>query len=94
MFLTRNLKQLYEFIVIPRFTSQLVPEKGDVNRMTAQIEIRGNKKFDDVNQNNVNRGNVNLRRICFNKNFSSISIIQIPKVIAIAKRNILKTMHL
>ena len=29
--------------------------------MTTQIEVRGNKKFDDVNRNNVNRGNVNRR---------------------------------
>ena len=36
MFLTRNLKKLYEFTVIPRFTLQLVPKKGDVNRMTTQ----------------------------------------------------------
>ena len=49
MFLTRNLKKLYEFTVIPRFTTQLVPKKGNVNRMTAQIKVRGNKKFDDVN---------------------------------------------
>ena len=27
MFLTRNLKKLYEFTVIPRSTSLLVPEK-------------------------------------------------------------------
>ena len=46
MFLTRDLKKLYEFTVIPRFTSQLVPE---VNRMTKQIEVRGNKQFDEVN---------------------------------------------
>ena len=25
------------------------------------IEVRGNKKFDDVDRNNVNRGDVNLR---------------------------------
>ena len=41
--------------------SQLVPKKGDVNRMTTQIEVRGNIKFDDVNRNNVNRGDVNRR---------------------------------
>ena len=33
----------------------------DVNRMTTQIEVRGNKKFDDVNRNNGNRGDVNRR---------------------------------
>ena len=27
--------------------------------MTMQIEVRGNKKFDDVNQNNINQGDVN-----------------------------------
>ena len=48
MFLTRNLKKLYEFTVIPRFTSQLVSRKGDVNRMMMQIEVRGNKKFVNV----------------------------------------------
>ena len=36
-------------------------QKGDVNRLTTQIEIRGNKKFVDVNRNNVNRCDVNLR---------------------------------
>ena len=36
-------------------------KKGYVNRMTTQIEVRANKKFDDVNQNNVNRGDVNRR---------------------------------
>ena len=61
MFLPRNLKNLYEFTVIPRFKLQLVPKKkGDVNRMTMQIEVRGNKKVDDVNRNNVNRFDVNL----------------------------------
>ena len=59
MFLTRNLKKLYEFTVIPRFTSQLVAKIGDVNRMTMQIEVRENKQFDDVNQNNINHGYVN-----------------------------------
>ena len=49
MFLTRNLKKLYEFTVLPRFTSQLLTKK-------AQIEVRGNKTFDDVNRNNLNRG--------------------------------------
>ena len=55
----KNLKKLYEFTVIPRLTSQLVPKKDDVNRMTTQIEVRGNKKFDDVNENNVIRGDIN-----------------------------------
>ena len=32
-----------------------------VNRMTMQIEIRGSKKFDNVNRNNFNRGDVNRR---------------------------------
>ena len=34
-------------------------KKGDLNRMTTQIEVTGNKKFFDINRNNVNRGNVN-----------------------------------
>ena len=59
--LKRNLKKLYEFIVIPRFKSQLVLKKGYVNRMTTQIKVGGNQKFDDINRNNVNRGNVNRR---------------------------------
>ena len=29
--------------------------------MTRQIEVGVNKKFDDVNRNNVNRGDVNQR---------------------------------
>ena len=34
--------------------------------MTLQIEIiRGNKKFDDINQSNVNRGYVNRRITVF-----------------------------
>ena len=33
--------------VIPRFTSKLVPKKGDVNWMTMRVEVRGNKKFDE-----------------------------------------------
>ena len=41
--------------------SQLVKRKGDVNLMTTQIEVVGNKKYDDVNGNNVNRGDVNRR---------------------------------
>ena len=35
------------------------PKEGDINRMTAQIVVRRNKKFDDVNRNNVNRCDVN-----------------------------------
>ena len=35
--------------------------------MTMQIEVRGNKKFDDVNRNNVNRGDIN-RSITVNNN--------------------------
>ena len=34
MFLTRNLKKLYEFTVIPRFTSLLVPKN-----LTTYIEV-------------------------------------------------------
>ena len=63
MFLTRNLKKLYDFTVIPIFTMQLVSKKGNINRMTTQIEIRGNKKFYDVNRSNYNRGKVNRRII-------------------------------
>ena len=46
------------FTVIPQFTSQLVPKKkkGDVNRLR-----KGNKKFDDVNRNKVNRDDLNQR---------------------------------
>ena len=29
--------------------------------MTTQIEVKENKKFDNINRNNVNRGNVNRR---------------------------------
>ena len=47
--------------VIPRFTLQLVPIKGNVNRMTTQIKVRGKKKFDNANRDNVNRGDVNRR---------------------------------
>ena len=62
MFLTSNLEKLYEFTIIPSFTSQLIlKRKGDVNRMTTLIEAGGNKKFDNVNRNNVNRGDVNRR---------------------------------
>ena len=61
MFLTRNLKKLYEFTVNPRFMSQLVPKKGNVNRMTTQIEVRGNKQFDDINRYNINPGDINRR---------------------------------
>ena len=61
MFLIRNLKNLYEFTVIPRFTLQLVPEKGGVDLMTIPIEVRGDKKFYHLNRNNVNRGDVNSR---------------------------------
>ena len=62
MFLTRSLKKLYEFTVIPRFTSPLVSKKkSQVWQMTMQIEVRGNKKFDNANRNNVNQGNVNRR---------------------------------
>ena len=60
MFLTRNLKTVYEFIVIPRFTSQLVSKKGDANQIMTQIEVIG-RKFDDVNRNNINRDDV-IRR--------------------------------
>ena len=54
IFLTRKLKKLYEFTVIPGFTPQLAPKKGKTNQKTTQIEVRGNKKFDNVNQNNFN----------------------------------------
>ena len=49
MFLTRNLKKLYEFTVILR------------NRMTTQIEVRRDRKFHDVNENNVNQGDINRK---------------------------------
>ena len=39
----------------------MVPKKVYVNRMMTQIEVRGNQKFDVVNQNNVNRGDVNRK---------------------------------
>ena len=51
MFSTRN----YKFTVTSRYTLQLVPKKGEVNRMTVQIEVKLNKKFDNVNRNNLNR---------------------------------------
>ena len=41
--------------------SLLIPKEGDVNRLTTQIEVRENKKFEDVNQNNVNLGYVNRK---------------------------------
>ena len=47
--------------VIPRFTSQVVPKRGDETRMTAQIKVREYKEFDYVNRNNVNQSEVNLR---------------------------------
>ena len=34
-----------------------INNKDNVNRMTTQIEVEGNKIFDDINRNNVNRGN-------------------------------------
>ena len=55
MFLTRSLKKLYEFTVILRFRSQLIPKKGDVYRMIMLIEVRGEKFFFNINRNNVNR---------------------------------------
>ena len=59
MFLTSYfIENLYEFTVIPQFMSQLVPKKGDINQMMTQIEVREKTIFDDVNRNNVNRGNV------------------------------------
>ena len=45
MFLIENLKKLYEFTVSPRFTSHLVPKKGNLNRMNTQIEVRGKKNL-------------------------------------------------
>ena len=33
--------------------------------MTTEIELRGNKKFGDVNRNNVNRGDINRRKYIF-----------------------------
>ena len=30
--------------------------------MTTQIEVKGNKQFDDVNRNNVNQGDLNRRK--------------------------------
>ena len=39
-----------------RWVSKKKKKKGDVNRMSTQIEIITNKKFDDVIRNNVNRG--------------------------------------
>ena len=80
MFLTRNLKNLYEFTVILRFTSQLVPKKGDVNRMTTQIEVRGNNKFDYVNRNNANRGDVN-RKITIQLSFEQSCIFSKKKTV-------------
>ena len=48
------LKKLYEITVIPRFKLHLI----QINRIRTQIQVRGNKKFDDVNRNNVNRGDL------------------------------------
>ena len=67
MFLTRNLKNVCEFTVIPRFTLQLVPKKGDVDLITTQIEVRGNKNFDDVDRNNVNRRKLFAEDYCIAK---------------------------
>ena len=41
----------------------MVPKKknGNVNGMTTQIEVKGNKKFYDINRNNINRGDVDRR---------------------------------
>ena len=62
MFLTKNLKKSYEFKAIPQFTPQLAPKKkGNVNRITTKIQVKGNQKLDDVNRNNFNRGDVNRR---------------------------------
>ena len=52
--------------------SQLVSNKGNVNRITMQIEVRGNKKV-DVNRNNVNRGGA-IRGITINKNITTTSV--------------------
>ena len=58
VFSTRNLKNVYVYTVIPRFTSQLILKKGDINRKTTQIEVIGNKKLDEQNRNNVNQDDV------------------------------------
>ena len=52
---------LYEFTVIPRFMLQWVAKNGDLNRMMTQIEVRRNKKLDNVIRSNFNRGDVNRR---------------------------------
>ena len=69
-----NLQQSLKFFVPSNFNlhrhsiyvAVSSKKKKDVCRMTLQIEIiRGNKKFDDINQSNVNRGYVNRRITVF-----------------------------
>ena len=36
-------------------------KQGELKRMTTPIEVWGNKKFNDVNRHNFNRGDVNRR---------------------------------
>ena len=52
MFLTWNLKKLYKYTVTLDLCRNWFQKKATQ---------RGNKKFDDVNRNNVNRGDVNRR---------------------------------
>ena len=46
----------YEFTLIPRFTLHLVPKIGN--------KLEGTKNFDDVNLNNIIRGNVIKGLLC------------------------------
>ena len=39
IFLTKDLKKLYEFTVICRISSFLVPKKGGVNRMSNVVAV-------------------------------------------------------
>ena len=48
MFLTWNVKKLYEFTVIPRYKSQF-----NINWMMSQIEVGRNQAFNDVNRYNL-----------------------------------------
>ena len=54
----------------------MAPKNGDVNRMTTQIEVRGNKKFEDINRNNVSKqrkSNDHENEVRGNKKFDDVN---------------------
>ena len=53
--------------------------------MTTQVEVKGNKQFDDVNRNNVNQADVNRRKTT--KTISRLNVYLTQNLFALKRHN-------